>query len=899
MAMIPLPVTGEVAPGANPSGDPAGWAFTAEGLRWRPKAGIEITTGRDDEDDTIKPGSCEITFDDRDGRLSPRNVMGPWYGQIDKNTPLRVQLGAVAERFTRTESSGWGIEPQSGVAWSPTSTGWSISGGVGRISLAVANTASTMRLSPPVGLDLDLHYVHTVEQVPTGGAWVTAMHVRRVDADNYYAVHTEISPDGQIRVKIVRWLNGDGIELVTNTLTGSTATVNTRVATRIQVIGRTIQIRAWRDGVNEPTVWHARADDNLITGNQIGLYVWRIATNAGTMSGTFRSITVATSLFTGQVPEWPVRWPDRSGNDAIAPVSASGVLRWLGQGQPPLLSAISQQFAAYDPQAHWRLEDGNDTTSPGSALGRPRGVPASATAATFGSDDAPAGALSAVSLDTAGVSKISGRVASWRIPQAGYAVVTYFRFPTLPSATYSTFMEVQGGGSVARWLLEANNVAFSLTGYDANGDVVVPQDTTFHFIDLTKWWAVRFLAQQSGGSILHNITWHQVGSNDFLFTGNDFIAGTVTRPNAVVLGAPVDGTLATQLYVGTPTVPFLGSAFRKVSAGYAGELDTARVARVLGDANIKVAVEAGAGVALGPQPRDATALEVARDAEAAGTGLLFERGGILGYLPFAARVNVPVALALDWKAGHLHVAPEPTDDDLELINRWTSSRPNGSERTVEDAESVGRNRPYADGDEVNVQNDEQLTDDAGWHVAVGTRDVLRWPRITIDLVRNPQLMRAWLSCRVGSRITIANLPAQVAGEVADLLILGYSTSISKHRWLVEITCTPAVPWTQVGVWAAARGDSQTTALAAPVTTAVQTAIAITSEWYEDTWASAGGYTWRVNGEPMQVVSVTTPTGGPGAYTQTATVIRSTTLAKPHPEGKPVRLLNPSRWSIRT
>jgi hypothetical protein len=36
------------------------------------------------------PGSCTITFNNKGGYFSPRNPLSPLYGQIGRNTPVRV-----------------------------------------------------------------------------------------------------------------------------------------------------------------------------------------------------------------------------------------------------------------------------------------------------------------------------------------------------------------------------------------------------------------------------------------------------------------------------------------------------------------------------------------------------------------------------------------------------------------------------------------------------------------------------------------------------------------------------------------------------------------------------------------------------------------------------------------
>lgn len=50
----------------------------------------QITRGRADEASQADPSSCTLTINNRDGKYSPRNPEGPYYGLIGRNTPIRV-----------------------------------------------------------------------------------------------------------------------------------------------------------------------------------------------------------------------------------------------------------------------------------------------------------------------------------------------------------------------------------------------------------------------------------------------------------------------------------------------------------------------------------------------------------------------------------------------------------------------------------------------------------------------------------------------------------------------------------------------------------------------------------------------------------------------------------------
>jgi hypothetical protein len=51
---------------------------------------VKITRGKPNETSQIQPQTCTFTINNRDGRFSPRNPLGPYYGQIGRNTPIRV-----------------------------------------------------------------------------------------------------------------------------------------------------------------------------------------------------------------------------------------------------------------------------------------------------------------------------------------------------------------------------------------------------------------------------------------------------------------------------------------------------------------------------------------------------------------------------------------------------------------------------------------------------------------------------------------------------------------------------------------------------------------------------------------------------------------------------------------
>lgn len=88
---------------------------------------ITITRGRPDETSQVQSQTATMTINNRDGRFSPRNPLGPWYGQIGRNTPIRVSRLANGIRRYRF----YGEVP----SWPTT---WDISGKDIRASITAA-----------------------------------------------------------------------------------------------------------------------------------------------------------------------------------------------------------------------------------------------------------------------------------------------------------------------------------------------------------------------------------------------------------------------------------------------------------------------------------------------------------------------------------------------------------------------------------------------------------------------------------------------------------------------------------------------------------------------------------------------------------------------------------------
>jgi hypothetical protein len=883
-----LDIRVEIAPDAAPDGDPALWQWLDISAYRRQSADITINTGRDDEAAQTEPGDSSATLNLRDGLLSPRNALSELYGRIGVNTPLRYRLRIGYDDFDRTYVGGWSAS-SSGHSWSTGVSYNGISGGSGKVALPSPNTASTATLQDLGAIDIDVVYSVSLSAVTTGAQWISAVELRKVDTSNLYRVYTELKPAGVITTKIVRTLAGVGTSIGEDLTVTGTYSAGSKVWTRAQAIGAWLRSKVWTGLLtDEPDDWNVSVQDAGAEGSGFGFYQWRFSgnTNVGTLTASIDDLTIDTILWEGNVPEWSPNW-DKSGNDSTTALVAAGPLRRLSAGNQQIKSPLAQQLPVYGPAGYWPCEDaaGSDQI----ASGIPGGREASHALVTLGADsDALPGAATMAKIDSS-ATRVTGRCKS--VSYNGWAGLVFYKFPSLPVDV--RLIEWETTGTIRWWQLSANGGEFYLQGFDSTNIMLVNTTGPAYGFDPTETFSIQVEAVQDGSNIDWTVIWNRVGVDTGFLFFDGTVAGSVGRP----LGFKINGVthqdaLFGHIWMGPASLPYVNTTFRAVASGYPGETARARVARICAEAGVPVALYPGTGEAVGRQ-RPGPFLELLRETIKADLGLLLERGGTIGVVPRSARYNKPVAMALDWTGGDLAEAPKPTDDDQRLRNQWTISRTNGSSATDErdwGANSVARRGRIPDADEVNINLDNRLRHYVGWYLNLTTYDDFRWPTIELDLVAHPELIPAFLGCRVGSRITIANPKAQVPGITIDLLIEGIKQTIGRHKWRVSLTCSPALPW-DVAIYDSLtkRKDSRNSTLNASYSSSAASMV-VTFTNLRDQWSQTNEpYLWDLKGETVRVDSMGAVTGS-GPYTQTATVTRGINgVAKPHTAGDPVHI----------
>jgi len=782
----------EIAPGANPAAAPSTFTWTDAGKR-RAKVDMGYTAGRDDEATQTEAGSFSATFDDRDGNLSPRNVLGQWYGSLAKGNPVRLLYDRVADPFTRTGSGSFGTT-EDGFEWVNKSHGeyLSTTGTRGQIVNTGTNTASIELLDGVGSPDVEVVFSSVPSALTTTSNYRSGAVLRYTDNSNYIRAMVEFTPAGTITLWCQRVYLGSTVEVFGHTDTGLTYEANNTLIAKVRADGPYVMMKVWHIGNDEPDSWMAVGTDRALDSAGVGLIQWKANSDA-TYTAYVDNFEVTNILWQGSVPEWPKRWPDKSGVDAITPISAAGILRRLAQPRTaPVASPLLRQLSGENPAGYFPLEDASGATSASSAVSGL--AAATVTDVTFQSEDTLPGAAGVAVLNTVGTSKITGRIKPINTSD-GYAALWFFKMDTLPAGDVQ-MMEINCTGTVTRWVVGVNATAWTWKGYDRDNTLVVDNSALLGTVQAGKWVAFQLETNVSGGTVNAALIVHVVGSGAFGASSASY-SGTATRTDRFTL-TPVTASMAVgHLWFGDNDLPFVDGTFANVAYGWTGEAAADRIIRLCGEAGVPVYVLLGDTEPMGRQ-KSGKLVDLLRECEAADQGILYERGLALAYIPRMRRYNIPVSMALEWK-GTFSEPPEPLDDDQRLRNSWTVSRTDGGSATVTDEDSVELNGLWDDSTTINIETDARLVDFAGWFVSMGTADYLRWPRVTIDLFAHPELIGAWLACRVGSRITVANPPSQIAGEVIDLVIEGINATIGLTKWELELACSPAAPW-QIGTF---------------------------------------------------------------------------------------------------
>jgi len=921
------------------------WTDITGDVYWRD--GITITRGNQNEASQASPTRISMTLDNRTGKYSPRNPLSTYFGNLGRNTKVKV--------WTEFTGNLIGLEcpyQSDDYISCPDSVATSITGD---IDVRADIEAREQPFDAPLGAVLatkwagggqqswNFQLINSIAGIATmKWQWSTTGADTLTAVSDQFPVSLISRPKRRTVFRVTHDVNngsggntvtfyygdtvdGPWIQIGNPVITAGTTSIFNSTAVNVfgsnaSVAGDTIYGMLYGGKILNGIGGTVVASPNLTTAT-IGAStltdaqgnVWTTgAASFPTGTGKFSYGTRASLRGVGEVSSFPPR-RDVSGNDAYVQIEAAGITRRLGQGVSAPQQGLKDLILASSPQRYWALDGGTDTTyglnTSGSAyavFGLPAKNNLNPTAAwAFGSGELGAFLPASLQITNSGTSTYYAGSNSVGANSAAYVAMDFVaKVPGNTGPIRAAFDDYLG----QRWEIQTSESTHDLlvAYYAADGavsslgsssalDALVDGDVHHWRLELTD----------SGADTLWRVY------VDGTSVANGTAAG-IQFQGAASVRFRYQPTTAPALSLGHVTV-WNGSApsasgLTTAMNGYAGEAAGSRIKRLCDAAGIRFYVQNDLtdSLALGPQYAESL-LSILRDAESTDQGMLIEPAQDVGlsYRPLSSLLNQTAVLALDYSAHQLDPPFEPVDDDLLTRNKIFASRRDGGSYTAElTSGRMSTLTPEAGGVGVydtsltfNVLNDAQLPTPAGWALHLGTLDDARYPTLRINFA-NPSMYNnqadsiAAHSVDLGDIITVDNASAAKIYDQIKVLVVGYIERLSQTEHTISFNSLPGALF-DVATYAtsASSGSSHydtggSTLSAGATSTATSLSVATATGnalWTTD--SNAMPFDINVAGERMTVTAIS------GASSpQTFTVTRSVNgVVKAQSSGADVRL----------
>jgi hypothetical protein len=242
--------------------------------------------------------------------------------------------------------------------------------------------------------------------------------------------------------------------------------------------------------------------------------------------------------------------------------------------------------------------------------------------------------------------------------------------------------------------------------------------------------------------------------------------------------------------------------------GYTGEKAMDRFTRICGEMGIAAETigTASTTAAMGPQIDD-TLSNVLQSVEDVDMGLLFESRTQfgLGYRALTSMTNQAAAATISYTGGILDPSLAPVyDDSLTRNNVTVTNQSTGyTQQAILTVGAMSISNPpsgigngYGYERTVNAAADGQVAAIAGWLLNVGSVDEVRFPVVTVKMVRAAAaaLFAAIPGVRPGDYLQITNPPSFLAASTVKQLAFGYSETMGSREWTFAFNTGPETPY---------------------------------------------------------------------------------------------------------
>lgn len=804
----------------------------------RTSTDLKITHGRSDGAGEADPCKLALVLNNRHGWYSEDNPLGPWYGLLGRNTPIRVSVpqaesslsldGSTPATASTPDAAPLDITGDLDVRVEATADWWAT-----RVQMLIgkwdsANAQRSWLLQLEAG---QVRFRFSPDGVSSSSAtWNLPALPERAALRVTLDVNNEAG-GWTARSYWAETLDGPWLPLGDpGTATGVTSIFNSTAPLLIAPTSTTItpnwlpmegrvhraEVRAGIGGsiVASPD-FRALAEETAAFTDGAGL-PWTVNAPAEISNRNYR--------FHGELSSLPSEW-DPSGADHWVTVTANGPKRRYQQGKSELQSALRRSVVRESHMlAYWPMEEGAAATQgyspvPGVSPMTVSNVRWAANSTLAASNPLPelASANSGADLPT-----VKGRIPAPRTPITGWQARMLYRLDTVNTTLYSLF-HVLSTGTAARWAVQLRNNNSRLLVQDADGTTLLDELIITGTEKYQQWLSVHLMAWQNGAAVNCQLGWHDVngeseGSMVFAFPG------TVGRPTLWTsppsgYAAALDGMAIG--HVGVFGSRLIDNVYAASWTAYTGESAAERMRRLAVEEARPLILDAPVerSERVGPQTAD-TWLSLIETAAAADGGILYEDLGSLTmrYRDRQTMYGQAPALTLDYTTpGHVMPGIKPVKDDAATRNNITVTRAGGSSAmSVQETGPLNVQEPGTDADAVgeydqavtlSLHEDVQAQPIADWKRAQGTYPGARFPNVTFNLRRAPELVEPFLRLIPGDRADILNMPTGKGGpEPVRQIVQGWTETLGPYRWEATLTCTPAAPWS-VAQW----GDGADTA----------------------------------------------------------------------------------------
>ena len=734
---------------------------------------------------------------------------------------------------------------------------YSVTGGTGRMSMPTTSEIRAIRTTGVDLADVDATFTVATDQrtlTRFGLAAVFGGLFVRVDpvSDTFLGCLVWFAgdsglPDGQglrVATSIIAVVDGVQTDIAQGTVVPNLVyAVGEPLRVRVQVEGPEVRMRVWADGEQEPVVWHSQAHTDLVT--QSGEIACLAQVNAShtdvPVTVHFGDLSVReptgpddTIRDAGEISEWPARW-DISDADVWVPVDAQGILRRLNQGDYPIRSLLRRYIPSLFPVAYWSFEETGTTGARRAVTAVAGGQSLRIGGFKFGEDgDVPGSDDLPMVLESTGAGTAQFGDAPFMrgatvpaVDTEAWSVMMLLRMPTddFPEGTEEQqLLRFFTTGTASEWIVSASTVSdnprLRLRVFDSDGvqlgTEIASRDGALLVGEPTMLddWRVFFVSVfQDGANVDWEFGWRTLDGSAGHDNGNTFAgsAGHFRRISTTFgqdLAGMRFGHLSAWGNAGGSGAYSNALTGLHATLGFEGESARERARRLLVEEGIPGLITGAAQTPMGSQLSGDFA-ELLREPAEADLALLGEQREAVAVAMRARETlyNQEPVLVLDYANGEIFPPIDPTDDDQRTRNAVTVTRKGGSfaeaiqetgqlniQNPEQDPDGVGR---YPSTPTINVADDDQLPDQAGWRLHLGTVDELRYPRITLKLgnERMRDLIEDVMRVREGDLIRIINPPDWLPADDIDLIVEGYEERLNAFLWEVTLTCSPASPWT--------------------------------------------------------------------------------------------------------